>query len=175
MYQRRRHKRKSASVELNLAAMLDMAFQLLAFFILTFRPSPIEGQLGMHLPPPVPLTDLKQNAPQPPEQETTNDLIEVEKLDLYIKSNALGDVNQVNVGLRPVIEGRLTEAAMAQLNQHLKEIFAIKEIPFDRIQLVVDDDLRYEELMKVIDICTQQVLPNGEKLKRISFVSSHPH
>ena len=43
---RRKHYRRSqGDVELNLASMLDMAFQLLAFFILTFRPSPIEGQL----------------------------------------------------------------------------------------------------------------------------------
>ena len=37
-------------VELNVAAMLDMAFQLLAFFILTFKPSPIESQIMMRLP-----------------------------------------------------------------------------------------------------------------------------
>ena len=30
----------SEGVELNVTAMLDMAFQLLAFFILTFRPGP---------------------------------------------------------------------------------------------------------------------------------------
>ena len=41
-------------VELNLASMLDMAFQLLAFFILTFHPSPIEGQLSLHFRPPSP-------------------------------------------------------------------------------------------------------------------------
>ena len=50
---RRRKKRRSQSeVELNLAAMLDMAFQLLTFFILTFRPAPIEGQISLRLPPP---------------------------------------------------------------------------------------------------------------------------
>ena len=32
--------------------MLDMAFQLLTFFILTFRPAPIEGQISLRLPPP---------------------------------------------------------------------------------------------------------------------------
>ena len=37
---RKKKSRGKEEVELNLAAMLDMAFQLLAFFILTFRPSP---------------------------------------------------------------------------------------------------------------------------------------
>ena len=32
--------------------MLDMAFQLLTFFILTFRPPPLEGQISLRLPPP---------------------------------------------------------------------------------------------------------------------------
>jgi biopolymer transport protein ExbD len=42
---RRRHRkhRDQGSVEMNLAAMLDMAFQLLTFFILTIRPAPMEG------------------------------------------------------------------------------------------------------------------------------------
>src|SRR5260370_34109948 len=54
---RKRHKRKRPpeDVQLNLAAMLDMAFQLLAFFILTFRPAPVEGQINLNLPPPVPI------------------------------------------------------------------------------------------------------------------------
>ena len=49
---RRKKKREQESVELNLAAMLDMAFQLLTFFILTFKPSPVEGQVKLRLPPP---------------------------------------------------------------------------------------------------------------------------
>ncbi len=32
--------------------MLDMAFQLLAFFVLTFRQAPLEGQISLRLPPP---------------------------------------------------------------------------------------------------------------------------
>ena len=49
---RKRKSRAQTGVALNLAAMLDMAFQLLAFFIFTFKPSPIEGQISLRLPPP---------------------------------------------------------------------------------------------------------------------------
>ena len=52
MRRHRKKKRQQADVALNLAAMLDMAFQLLAFFILTFRPAPMEGQIKLMLPPP---------------------------------------------------------------------------------------------------------------------------
>jgi biopolymer transport protein ExbD len=44
-------KRSLESVELNLAAMLDMAFQLLTFFILTFQPEKVEGEIALRLPP----------------------------------------------------------------------------------------------------------------------------
>ena len=64
---RRRHRGRSKhDVELNLAAMLDMAFQLLAFFILTFRPSPVEGELALNLPPPRAVARPVE-AGQPPE------------------------------------------------------------------------------------------------------------
>ena len=36
--------------DLPITPMLDMSFQLLAFFILTFKPAPTEGQLVMALP-----------------------------------------------------------------------------------------------------------------------------
>src|SRR4051812_39387847 len=36
--------------DLPITPMLDMAFQLLAFFLITFRPLPTEGQLALALP-----------------------------------------------------------------------------------------------------------------------------
>ena len=53
---RRKRSRGKEEVELNLAAMLDMAFQLLTFFILTFKPAPVEGDIALRLPPPQPIT-----------------------------------------------------------------------------------------------------------------------
>jgi hypothetical protein len=34
----------------------------------------------------------------------------------------------------------------------------------------VSDSCRYDALMKVVDICTHQVLPDGQKLSKLSFV-----
>jgi biopolymer transport protein ExbD len=49
------HKRKRQGTDfvepdLPITPMLDMSFQLLAFFIMTFRPAPTEGQLVLALP-----------------------------------------------------------------------------------------------------------------------------
>ncbi|MCE9568203.1 MAG: biopolymer transporter ExbD [Planctomycetes bacterium] len=37
--------------DLPITPMLDMSFQLLSFFIMTFHPSPTEGQIALALPP----------------------------------------------------------------------------------------------------------------------------
>jgi biopolymer transport protein ExbD len=51
---RRRARQTTDFVEpdLPITPMLDMSFQLLAFFIMTFKPAPTEGQIAMSLPPP---------------------------------------------------------------------------------------------------------------------------
>ncbi len=47
-----KHKNVTEDVQpdLPITPMLDMSFQLMAFFIFTFRPAPTEGQIAMSLP-----------------------------------------------------------------------------------------------------------------------------
>ena len=49
----RKHKRSSTDFvepDLPIVPMLDMSFQLMAFFLITFRPMPTEGQIALALP-----------------------------------------------------------------------------------------------------------------------------
>ena len=46
---RRKKRHIEGDVQLNMAAMLDMAFQLLAFFILTYQPGKVEGCIGIRM------------------------------------------------------------------------------------------------------------------------------
>lgn len=48
----KQHKQKTDHVEpdLPITPMLDMSFQLMAFFLITFRPMPTEGQIMLALP-----------------------------------------------------------------------------------------------------------------------------
>jgi biopolymer transport protein ExbD len=57
---RRRNAEAGPGVELPITPMLDMAFQLLAFFILTYHPSSLEGQMQLTLP-----TAQDARGPQP--------------------------------------------------------------------------------------------------------------
>jgi biopolymer transport protein ExbD len=162
---RRKKKRRSQSdVELNLAAMLDMAFQLLTFFILTFRPSPIEGQISLRLPPPQPIVANKNAEKAGADLKNTNPVQGVNTLTISVFANPkTGEIQSLGVGESQV-------PSVAALNGRLKEVFADPGNPFDQVIVQVTDACRYDELMKVVDVCTHQVLPDGKKLSKLSFV-----
>ena len=161
---RKRRRHSQSDVELNVTAMLDMAFQLLAFFILTFRPAPIEGQISLRLPPPQAVVVAKDA--QKPGQDTsnTNPVQGVNTLTISVFADSqTGAIKSLGVGETQV-------AGLAALNGKLKEVFADPGNPFDQVIIQVSDACRYDELMKVVDICTHQVLPDGQKLSKLSFV-----
>ena len=104
MSRRRKKKRKQGEVELNMAAMLDMAFQLLTFFILTFRPAPVEGQISLKLPPPQPITGGTMKAGS--DTANTDPAKGVNTLVISVFSDPSGDIGSMAVG-----EGRRVQSA----------------------------------------------------------------
>lgn len=167
MRRKRRRHREQGSVEMNLAAMLDMAFQLLTFFILTFRPAPIEGQLSLNLPPPVALTKVDSQSNESGGGDAAD--ISLETLHLQVMANDQGGVKHVILEASPVVQGEMDEGNVQRLDRELRRIFGTKMIAFDRIQIAVERNVRYGELMKVIDVCTRQKTPDGEQMRKISF------
>jgi biopolymer transport protein ExbD len=166
---RRRSRRSQGEVELNLASMLDMAFQLLAFFILTFDPAPIEGQLSLHLPPAAPITNVAA-----PNNETAQasdaGATTAKTLEISVFANSKGDVTRVNVGLRTAFIGPADAANLRKLDKQLHDAFGVAGTPFEQVVVRAAPNLRYEELMSVIDVCTRQKMSNGQTLRKISFV-----
>jgi biopolymer transport protein ExbD len=164
-----RRRRKLTEVELNLAAMLDMAFQLLTFFILTFRPAPIEGQLALNLPPPVPVTNVQ------PDQAVDADtgeqgLASTNSLVITVRADGNGVVNSVSVGPGRVFVGPANATNLHELDRQLRGIFGIQHTPYDQVLVRVAPVLKYDELMKIIDVCTRQKLPDGTRLQQIRFI-----
>ena len=164
---RRRRRRRGGSgvVEINLAAMLDMAFQLLAFFVLTFRPSAIEGHFQVHLPPPFATTKVEAPEDSSDVEGTAALLANLEKLDMFVKSDAQGNIVQVRVGTSTVVEGNLTAVRVQQIDQYIKSLMASDPAAFTSIQCHADGRLLYGELMQIVGVCTQQTLPNGDPMR----------
>lgn len=156
---RRRRKRLSAEgIELNLAAMLDMAFQLLMFFILTFNPSQVESQVAAYIPAPEPLTKPKTaKADETPESTGKSDALVV-----TVDGSAAGKIERLAIG-STVVED------IADLNANVHNAICRQET-CDQIVVQVDAKLCYDELMQVVDICTQQKLPQGGTMSKIKLV-----
>jgi len=160
---RRKKRRSQGEVELNLAAMLDMAFQLLTFFILTFKPAPIEGQVLLRMPPPQPVTNVNAGEKAGSDQQNTNPVQGLNTLVISALANSDGSLKQMAVGETPI-------AGITALERKLEDIFRDPGSGFDQVIVQVDSRLHYGPLMQVIDVCSQQKLPNGEPLTKLSFV-----
>lgn len=142
-----RRRRGGAPVEVMfpVTPMLDMAFQLLAFFVLTFRPPTPETHIELELPTTpvalpgapegkVPRTSLKIDA------DFENDLW------IYIQANDLGDLKSIRLGDSDVPD-------LVTLGRRLKRYREILRNRPLRVRLAADDRLRYEEAARVLSVC----------------------
>jgi biopolymer transport protein ExbD len=169
---RRKRKKRSGGheeVTLNLVAMLDMAFQLLAFFVLTFKPSPVEGQINLNLPPPRPILDPNQAVKEDDDPNAIGPAA-AHTLTITIVAAGNGQVASIQVGLAKLFDGGLTADRLRILDRRLKDVFAIAGKPYDQVLLKVGKSLAYGELMKIIDVCTKQKMDDGTPVNKISFV-----
>lgn len=158
----KKKKRQQGEVELNLAAMLDMAFQLLCFFILTFKPAPVEGDVVLRMPPPMPTTVVKTAEKVGSDQQNLHPAQGLSTLLISAVSDDMGNLKTLAVGDSAV-------NGLPDLDQRLKMILGDQGMGFDQVVIQVSANLYYEELMQVIDVCTRQKLANGQRLSKLSF------
>ena len=165
----KRRRGSPSDTKLNLAAMLDMAFQLLSFFVLTFKPDPAEGQIMLRLPPPGAVAaKVKTDQQAGADTNNTNPVEGIESLIISVFSSADGSIQSLAVGEGTV--GENSSDKVKALETQLRVILDDEDAPFEQVILQIGSKLRYDELMKVIDTCTRQKLPSGEPLTKLSFV-----
>jgi biopolymer transport protein ExbD len=157
----RKFKKPQEDVEIPVTPMLDMAFQLLTFFILTYHPMPSEGQFVMNLMPAAPATDFRAQS----EAETT-----AANPDIPAALRTLPTLLRAGEGgmLGRVTLGEIDVQGMNALKKELKTILEDPTLPFDQALIKVDPDLRYSELMQVIDVFASL------KVTKISFAELTP-
>jgi biopolymer transport protein ExbD len=127
--------------------MLDMAFQLLAFFIITFKPPTAETHLDLDLPAtPVALPSAMTGNAQPiPARNVDTDL----ENDLLVRAEAddLGDLKALKLGEALVSD-------LDTLGKRLRLYTQLLEGKPLRVRLVADDKLRYEPAARIIATCS---------------------
>ncbi len=140
-------RQKTEDVEIPITPMLDMAFQLLTFFILTYHPSPTEGQFSMNLLPAQPVASM--DAPAADAKATNNDLpAGLKTLPATLRAGPDGMLAVVSVEERE-LDG------MDAFTKELTAILKDPSLPFDQTVIKVDPKLKYSELVKVINVFSE--------------------
>ena len=133
--------------------MLDMAFQLLAFFVLTFQAPSAETHLDLDLPAtPLALPGAARGQAEPPPARRADTDLEN---DLFVRVEAddLGDLRSIRLGEAVVPD-------LTTLGDRLRRYVEIMEGRPLRVRLVADDHLRYEEAARVLAACSAAGVAN---------------
>lgn len=145
--------------------MLDMAFQLLAFFVMTYHPSDLEGQMELSLP-----SEAVSQAQSP--EDMKSDAPVDKDADLKLAANITVIVrtqrDNVNNGLISGLAlqddaGTNPVDTIDKLRQELKTRHTTVENK-ENIKIQADGKLKWEEVINVMDACQQA------GFKNISFV-----
>ncbi len=152
MADRDRYRRRSNAPEevyFPVVPMLDMAFQLLAFFILTFQTPTGETRIDLYLPAAplaLPTAPRGEATPRPSRVEADEDL----ESDLVIRarSDDLGEL----AGL--TLSGSEVDGPV-DLQSRLRRYRALlgTDRPL-RVVLIADDRLRYEAAAQIVGACS---------------------
>jgi biopolymer transport protein ExbD len=163
MQRKKRH--IEGDVQLNMAAMLDMAFQLLAFFILTYNPAPVEGCIAIRMPLPTPVTkpDLSTGGGAPTPNEATA-LASAVTLQITVTASKDGAISAIRVGEQPPVTD------LRDFEQKLRLLMQVPGIRFEQVLLRVSPVLEYENLLKIMEVCARNKLLFGDRQTKVSIV-----
>lgn len=144
----KRRRAPEIGVEFPVTPMLDMAFQLLAFFVLTFQAPSAETHLDLYLPAtPAALPGAEAGrSNQAPARRADLDL----ENDLIIRATAdeFGGLKSLSLGDAPI-------ADLATLGRKLSQYRDLMRDGLLRVRLQGDDRLRYEEAARIVGVCSE--------------------
>ena len=154
---RRRRGLPTSNVEpdLPITPMLDMSFQLLAFFITTYNPTPTEGHLDVGLP--AEKGGQSTKLPDPTDAEL------IEDLTVRVESDEKGDIAAISLmqgegAAEVAIPGKGTPARQNLFNELKRRLASLKAQKANdkafappKIKLELPDNLRYKILISIMD------------------------
>lgn len=133
--------------DLPITPMLDMSFQLMAFFIFTFRPAPTEGQIAMSLPKEEGGTATAASMFDDKSEKPVTYIVRVEPApngtiaSMSILEKDAADTKPMSVGADP-----------ANLQKELKKRFDELKGKPGKLTLEIDDGLIQEYVVRLLDV-----------------------
>ncbi len=160
----RRKPESGPEPNLPVTPMLDMAFQLLAFFVMTYHPSDLEGQMELSLPSE---SFAKAKSAEEVKQDAATDK---DALDLQADLTVIVRTQRDNVN-NGLISGMTLQAeagsvpidTLEKLRDELKARHS-SVANKDNIKIQSDAKLKWGEVVKVMDACKEAGFMN------ISFI-----
>ncbi len=157
----------TGEVVINVVPMLDMTFQLLFFFIITFQaPTGLEAQIPLVLPPP----EGQQEAAKDKKDKTDKDIVPTIDSDVIVEVKSLnnpqypGEMGEVEVSalakeiIRPTPGKSLEDGrneVLVRLGEAMKQM--AQDLKKDKLslRLKADPGVKWERVIQVADTCRQ--------------------
>ena len=163
----RRQPHEKSEVELGrvITPMLDMSFQILFFFVIIYRPSALEGQMEMLLPP-----AATGAAPQETQQGSSHDT-EIDlpaELEVIVRTPAVereGQTPDGSIGeilVKETLGEKSLGAEPAALRAYLRQVRPTLNNQED-IKIQADGRMKYAFVIQVMDAC------RGAGFKNVGF------
>jgi biopolymer transport protein ExbD len=172
-------------INIVITPMLDMSFQLLAFFVMTYHPNALEGHIdGNLLPPRVENVAIKSKniTPPKPEDKPPIPVDEIPKdppdvITVVIKAVAKGEnadkglegtptgikLRRAESAAEPISDREDFKVALQKLAAELKKIQANPSGNDLRVFIEADGNLRNQYVVQVYDVCKKA------KFKTVGF------
>jgi len=131
-----------AKVDIQMTPMLDMIFQLLIFFILTFKPVIDEGQFDVTMSK-IPGEKVAAGPTIDSSQQSQEVAETKPSIPIVVRSTANGR-------LAGIVLGERSMSGVGELQTSLKELVGDTPEEFE-VALEVDERLKYEYVMQIIN------------------------
>jgi biopolymer transport protein ExbD len=146
-------------VELQMTPMIDIVFQLLVFFIMTFKIVSQEGDFNIKMPLAAPSEGLPEDNPLPP-------------MKVRLRADADGNVNSIMLNEKAFTDWR-------SLNNYMIGIIGNERGPGSRqetaeVELDCDYNLRYENVVNAVTAVSGFVGDDGEIVKLVEKIKFAP-
>lgn len=145
--------------------MLDMAFQLLAFFVMTYHPSDLEGQMDLSLPSENVTKAEKQEDVKTDAAPDPNKPIDLPANLTVIVRTQMDNVNNGRIS-NMILQDEAGPQQIETLDKLAAELKKRSETVENKenIKIQADGRLKWEEVVHVMDVC------QAAGFKNISFV-----
>lgn len=162
-----------SKIEIPITPILDLSFQLLFFFVVTYNPvKKVEGDIDMSLP-----TEKKEDAGAPQENPPPSEKIEPKvepKMTIIVRSSttekARGVINQMLTEMEgepsrplPLQRGKNNRLDLKELKTRLLRLKLQRDADAPSIvKLKADADVRVKDLIQIMDACKDKDFENRE-------------